>query len=37
MEHSVVVARFGSGTQEIDILRVDKSGQTYHPQAGGGQ
>jgi hypothetical protein len=37
MEHSVVAARFGSGTQEIDILRVDKSGQTYHPQAGGGQ
>ncbi|MEY9875956.1 hypothetical protein ABH931_005463 [Streptacidiphilus sp. MAP12-33] len=37
MEHSVVVARFGTGTQEIDILRVDKSGLTYHPQAGGGQ
>jgi hypothetical protein len=37
MEHSVVVARFGTGTQEIDILRVDKTGGTDNPQAGGGQ
>ncbi|SEL75210.1 ArnT family glycosyltransferase [Streptacidiphilus jiangxiensis] len=37
MEHSVVVARFGTGTQEIDILRVDKTGRTDNPQAGGGQ
>lgn len=37
MEHSVVVARFGAGTQEIDILRVDKTGNTFHQQAGGGQ
>lgn len=37
MQHSVVVARFGTGTQEIDILRVDKTGNTFHQQAGSGQ
>ncbi|MEZ0066635.1 hypothetical protein ABIA32_002647 [Streptacidiphilus sp. MAP12-20] len=40
MEHSVVVAHFGTGTQEIDILRVDKTGQTNHAANttnGGGQ